>query len=161
MFCLLLALQAPVLAGPSGDSIGIEGELPAQPESKKPTWHWRKEAGIAGEQTPEVLVPIGFINNKTNWWGRYYDEQGQVYRKTESVLVMKNCECIQPDVMADYDRLAFTASIWTSVGAYGLIFTGGLVSIPAYVVGGIYAGKAEIRFGEALVEYNQGDRASE
>ena len=71
-----------------GTGIGILGPVPEEPASVRPTYGRGEGRDMARVSEPELLVPVGFDSSRGNFWERYYDETGQVwrYREVESIL---------------------------------------------------------------------------
>lgn len=84
IWTLLLA----VAQARDGTAIGILGPLPEEPAQVKPTYGRAEGMDQARVLEPEVLVPVGYDTGRANFWERYYDEQGRVYRTREVEVIL-------------------------------------------------------------------------
>ncbi len=51
-----------------------------------------------GEITPDVLVPVGASAGKRNWLKRYYDEDGNIYTRSEVLLIVDSTDCCNEEL---------------------------------------------------------------
>jgi hypothetical protein len=110
---LLLALAH----AQDGTAIGIVGPLPEEPASVQPTHSRSIGLDMARAAHPEVLVPVGYNSSRGNFWERYYDESGQVwrYREVEAILALEAGSAQYIDQAKRKRRVGYT------IGIVGLI----------------------------------------
>ncbi len=98
----MFLLVGTVLAG----AVGLDS-LPPEPtdtrlglEHRLPTvTHMERAAQIKlGEITPDVLVPVGASAGKRNWLKRYYDEDGNIYTRSEVLLIVDSTDCCNEEL---------------------------------------------------------------
>ena len=155
---LFLLTTALAVAEPrSGEAIGISTPVPEQPSVTKPTWSRSRGLAIAQdpEERPKLLVPVGYLESKTNWWGRYYDDNGNIYRGNEVMVVLTSSGLAEEEI-ADYKRHQMISSISNGAAVFCYITLVGIVPGMAFSGVSIYfsiqAGKDIER---ALVSFNE------
>ena len=107
----------------------------------------------AGDLDPTELIPIGYLKHGTvTAFGRYYDNEGNVYRFSEVVSVLRARKDTR-DALRKYDRNSNTVMIWYIVYALAVpVFPlNSFFLIPVI----IYSTRAQESFADAVVIYNE------
>lgn len=147
---------AALAGGPSGAEIGISADVPIQPSSKKPTWSMSQGKSQARDtdKHPDLLVPIGYNADKLNWWGRYYDEDGNVYRGREAMAIVRASGCAV-EHLDNYQRNLMLANVcYISSIPLNLTVVGLPCGLGCMGVGSYFMFKAGKDFELGLREFN-------
>lgn len=152
-----LILASLLCATPAfADDIGLD-VVPEQPDSKKPTWGRREFREDFPEEidTPTALVPWNYDRHGRAAAGRYYDEDGNVYKSAQAIEILDRCDHCEDDMdeFHRYDRAARAWSVGTMVSVL-IFYPGLLVCVPMEIV---KVKQAQRELGKALETYNEGE----
>ena len=145
-------LMVGVATAGSGGEIGVDGEVPKEPSSVRPEYSIFEGAKEVRSASPETLVPVGFTTDKVNWWGRYYDEEGTVYRGSEVVVILKGAGCSRDEIRGYEKNNTIAAVCYISTVVLSPTLVGW---VPCYLGGVYFSIQASHDLQDALYEYNK------
>lgn len=137
----------------ASNNIGIEGDVPPQPMTKKPQMSTRMRAlEIQDGKIPRYLVPIKYSKHEKNVCrGKYYDENGEIYRLGEVFLILQQEKASRDSMVKSLDKLQLGYSIQT-IGLYTVWLYG--IGIPIYGAGWWIYAKGMPDCKQALLDFN-------
>jgi len=99
---------APAGTASAGKPLGIARHaIPAPPADLRPPVKYKERASqiTSGVVDPQMLVPVRYLDNGRIPRGKYYDQDGNVYRFREVELIVRRKMLACPDSIGRYFRL--------------------------------------------------------